>query len=262
MLYKQAITWLYGLEGHGIKLGLSNIKKLLKHFGNPHLSYPVILIAGTNGKGSTASFIAHILMESGLKVGLYTSPHLITIRERISVLQRGKRIDIPPAKIANLVVRLKKGIKGIFNPPYSYPTFFEVLTTLSFLYFGEEKVDVAVYEVGLGGRLDATNISEPFLCVITDIALEHTDYLGNTLNSIAKEKGGIIKKNIPLITGCKGEALDTLMEIAKEKNAPIFVWGKDFSLKNAKEENSYQKLDIQGLKDFYPHILIPLNMAK
>ncbi len=260
MTYKQAVNWIYGLEGHGIKLGLLNIKKLLSHFDNPHLAYPVILIGGTNGKGSTASFIAHILRESGLKVGLYTSPHLITIRERITILQKERNTDITQAKFARLIDKLKEEIKEIFdNPPYSHPTFFEVLTTISFLYFKEEKVDVAVYEVGLGGRLDATNVSEPILCIITDIDLEHTDYLGNTFSSIAREKGGIIKEDTPLITGCKGEALDTLIELTKKKNAPIFVWGKDFSLKNSKEEAEYQRLDIQGIKDFYSDVLIQLK---
>ncbi len=260
MTYRQAINWLYGLEGRGIKLGLSNIKKLLNHFDNPHLKYPVILIAGTNGKGSVASFIAYILQESGLKVGLYTSPHLITLRERINILQKGEKLDIPRAKISRLIFELKKEIKEIFDtPPYSKPTFFEVFTTLSFLYFEEEKIDVAVYEVGMGGRLDATNVSNPILSIITGIGLEHTNYLGTTLSSIAREKGGIIRENTPLVTGADGEALDTIIELAKEKNAPIFVCGKDFLLKNSKEENSYQKLDVQGIKDFYPNVLIQLR---
>ena len=189
MTYKQALTWLYGLEGRGIKLGLSNIKKLLEYFNNPHLAYPVILIGGTNGKGSTASFIAHILRESGLKVGLYTSPHLITLRERINILQKEEKRDIPRAAIAHLVDELKRGIKEIFdNPPYSHPTFFEVLTTLSFLYFNEEKIDVAVYEVGLGGRLDATNVSEPILCVITDIDSGTYRLSGDNLNFYCQRK--------------------------------------------------------------------------
>ncbi|MBU1767295.1 MAG: bifunctional folylpolyglutamate synthase/dihydrofolate synthase [Candidatus Omnitrophica bacterium] len=269
MTYKQSLAWLYGLEGHGIKLGLSNIKKLLEHFGNPHLSYPVILIAGTNGKGSVASFIANILRESGLKVGLYTSPHLITIRERISILQNkdllayGKQAgkqDISRIAFTQLASELKKEIKKIFDcPPFSRPTFFEVLTALSFIYFKKEKIDVAVYEVGLGGRLDATNITEPFLSVITVIGMDHTNYLGKTLSSIAKEKGGIIRGKTPLVTGADGEALDTLIELAKAKKAPIFIYGKDFSLKNHKEEDSHQLLNIQGIKDFYPNVLISLK---
>jgi dihydrofolate synthase/folylpolyglutamate synthase len=277
MTYKQSLAWLYGLEGHGIKLGLSNIKKLLEHFGNPHLAYPVILVAGTNGKGSVASFIANILKQSGLKVGLYTSPHLITIRERISILRKNKHNeDIPKIAFACLISELKKEIKKIFDcPPYSRPTFFEVLTALSFLYFRKEKIDAAVYEVGLGGRLDATNVTEPILSVITGIGLEHTEYLGKTLSLIAKEKGGIIRENTPLVTGADGEALDTLIELAKEKKAPIFVWNKDFSVnpaprkvpflrtrggvKNYKEDFSRQTLNIKGIKDFYPNVLINLK---
>ena len=282
MNYKQVVTWLYGLEGHGIKLGLSNIKKLLEHFGNPHLSYPVILIAGTNGKGSVASFIANILRESGLKVGLYTSPHLITIRERISILQNkdllayGKQAgkqDISRIAFAQFASELKKEIKKIFDcPSFFRPTFFEVLTALSFLYFKKEKIDAAVYEVGLGGRLDATNVTEPFLSVITGIGLEHTNYLGKTYSSIAKEKGGIIRQKTPLVTGADGEALDTLIELAKAKKAPIFICGKDFSVNPAhsfkeqnfimggvKEEDSHQLLNIQGIKDFYPNVLITLK---
>jgi dihydrofolate synthase/folylpolyglutamate synthase len=260
MTYRKALNWICGLEGHGIKLGLSNIRKLLKFYDNPHASYPVILIAGTNGKGSVASFIAHILQESGLKVGLYTSPHLITLRERINILQNNGNEYIPKAAVARIASKLKKDIEKIFDiPPYSKPTYFEVLTALSFLYFKEEKVDMAVCEVGMGGRLDATNVAEPILSVITGISFEHTNYLGKTLSSIAREKGGIIRENTPLVTGATGEALDAIRELAKEKNAPIFTWGEDFSVKNSKEEDSYQILDIQGIKDFYPKILIHLK---
>jgi len=260
MTYKQSLEWIYGLEGHGIKLGLSNIKKLLKHFGSPHLSYPVILIAGTNGKGSVASFIANILCCAGLKVGLYTSPHLITIRERISILQDDKRTDIPRTAFARLTEELKKEIKKIFDcPPYSRPTFFEVLTALSFLYFKKEKVDVAVCEVGMGGRLDATNVTEPILSVITGIGLEHTNYLGKTLSSIAKEKGGIIRENTPLVTGAEGEALNTLIELSKEKNAPIFIYGRDFYVKRCVEKVLSQNLDIRGIKNSYPGVLLNLK---
>ncbi len=260
MNYKQSLSWLYGLEGHGIKLGLSNIRRVLEHFGGPHFAYPIILVAGTNGKGSVASFIAHILREAGLKIGLYTSPHLITIRERISILQDDKKSDISRADFAYLTEELKKEIKKIFDcPPYSRPTFFEVLTALSFLYFKKAKIDAAVYEVGLGGRLDATNVSEPLLSVITSIGLEHTNYLGKTLSSIAKEKGGIIRENTPLITGAEGEALDTLTELAKEKNAPIFIYGKDFFVKNYKEDFFRQTLDIKCIKSSYPNVLINLK---
>ena len=260
MTYKQSLKWLYGLEGYGIKLGLSNIKKILDYFDNPHLSCPVILIAGTNGKGSVASFIAHILCESGLKVGLYTSPHLITIRERISVLKDDKKIDIPRTAFTYFMEGLKKEIKKIFDsPPYSRPTFFEVLTALSFIYFKEEKIDVAVYEVGMGGRLDATNVSEPILSVITSIGLEHTNYLGKTLSSVAKEKGGIIRENTPLVTGAEGEALDTLKELAKTRKAPIFIYDRDFYAKNVKEGNMRQILDIQGTSGFYPNVLLNLR---
>ncbi|MDD5454278.1 MAG: bifunctional folylpolyglutamate synthase/dihydrofolate synthase [Candidatus Ratteibacteria bacterium] len=260
MAYKQSLNWLYGLEGHGIKLGLSNIRRVLEHFDNPHLAYPVILVAGTNGKGSVASFIAHILREAGLKIGLYTSPHLITIRERISILQGDKKTDISRSALAYFVKKLKEEIKKIFDrPPYSRPTFFEVLTALSFLYFKREKIDAAVYEVGLGGRLDATNVSEPLLSVITSIGLEHTNYLGKTLSSIAKEKGGIIRENTPLVTGAEGEALATLIELAREKNAPIFIYGRDFSVKHYKEDFFRQTLYIKGIKNSYPNVSINLK---
>ncbi len=273
MTYKQSLNWLYGLEGQGIKLGLSNIRKLLEHFDSPHLSYPVILVAGTNGKGSVASFIAHILRETGLKIGLYTSPHLITIRERISILRGDKKTDIPRMAFACLTDELKKEIKKIFDcPPYSRPTFFEVLTALSFLYFRKEKINAAVYEVGLGGRLDATNVSEPILSVITSIGLEHTNYLGKTVSSIAKEKGGIIRKNTPLVTGAEGEALGTLNELAKEKKSPIFIYGKDFFVKKYKPARSDvtseqaggeyflgQTLNIKGIKGSYPNVVINLK---
>lgn len=260
MIYKKALNWLYGLEGRGIKLGLSNIKRLLQFFDNPQKTYPIVLIAGTNGKGSVASFLAHILRESGLKVGIYTSPHLITLRERVAVLGKGGYEYISHSQFASLAEKLKKSIDKIFNiPPYSKPTYFEILTALSFMHFKEEKVDVAVCEVGLGGRLDATNVSEPILSVITNIGLEHTNYLGRTLSSVAREKGGIIKEETPLVTGAEGRALNTLLEIAEIKKAPVFIFGKDFSVKCSKEARLYQKIDIQGIKGSYPGALIALK---
>jgi len=229
MNYQQALRWIYGLEGRGIKFGLSNIRKISTHFRNPQLAYPVVLVGGTNGKGSTVSFLAHILGEAGYKVGIYTSPHLITLRERIALLQGGERKYISKSKVASLASELKESIEELFpDPQSSHPTYFEVLTSLSFLYFQGEEVDIAVCEVGLGGRLDATNIAQPILSLITNIDLDHTQYLGDSPALIAKEKAGIIRERVPLVTGAEGEARKTLVRISKEKKAPIFIWNKNF----------------------------------
>ena len=260
MTYKQALDWIYGLEGRGIKLGLSNIERLLRFFGEPHISYPVVLIAGTNGKGSVASFISNIMKEAGLKVGLYTSPHLITMRERFAVFDKSGEKHIPRRKVADIAGKLKESISNVFDkPPYSAPTYFEILTAMAFIYFRDEKIDFGVFEVGLGGRLDATNVSSPVLSIITNIGLEHTDYLGKTLSLIAREKAGIIRDNTPLVTGCCGEALDAILEIAKGKNAPVYVYGRDFLVSGFSDAGVYQKTDINGINGIYPDILLSLR---
>ena len=198
MNYQQTIDYLYhaaplfqNVGAGAYKEGLSTTRALDEHFGHPHTLYHTIHVAGTNGKGSVSSSLAAILQSSGYRVGLYTSPHLIDFRERIRV--NGEMI--PEQRVVDFVVQERP----FFEP--LHPSFFELTTALAFLYFAEQKVDVAVVEVGLGGRLDCTNIINPDLVIITNISFDHQQFLGDTLPAIAAEKAGIIKPGIPVIIG-------------------------------------------------------------
>ena len=177
--------YLFSLERTGIKYDLSNITRLMKHLGEPHKHFRTIHIAGTNGKGATASFIASILIESGYKTGLYTSPHIIKFNERISVNNR----NISDKYIASFIEENRDIIRKV------KPSFFELTTAMAFKYFSDRKIQVAVIETGMGGRLDSTNIVESDIAVVTKIAFDHQKYLGNTLKKIASEKIGIVKKD-------------------------------------------------------------------
>jgi dihydrofolate synthase / folylpolyglutamate synthase len=188
---KDSINKLFSLHQFGIKLGLENIYNLLEQIGSPQKKLKTIHIAGSNGKGSTASFIASILMEAGYKVGLYTSPHFVQYNERIRI--NGVMID------DEYVAQFVSGLDEFIDK--EAVTFFEITTALAFKYFYDQKVDYAVIETGLGGRLDATNVIEPIASVITSISLEHTEYLGDTIEKIASEKAGIIKQNSIVLTG-------------------------------------------------------------
>ncbi|MEI7811787.1 MAG: folylpolyglutamate synthase/dihydrofolate synthase family protein [Ignavibacteria bacterium] len=191
MDFNSAINRLYSLQKMGMKLGLDNIRSLMAYLGNPHESLKCFHIAGSNGKGSTASFMASILMENGYKTGLYTSPHFIRYNERIRI----NREEIPDNYVINFIGKIDRFISE------QKSTFFEVTTALAFQYFADEKVDYAVIETGLGGRLDATNIITPVASVITSISFEHTEILGETIGDISAEKGGIIKSKSKVFLG-------------------------------------------------------------
>ena len=219
MTYEEAVEYLFSqlpmfhrIGAAAYKPDIGNISQLCEALGNPHLKFPVVHIAGSNGKGSTSHLTASVLMEAGYKVGLFTSPHLKDYRERIRV--NGKKID--PSFVANFVEQSKESWKNI------EPSFFEITTALAFHYFGQEQVDIAVIEVGMGGRLDSTNIVDPVVTAITSISLDHTQFLGDTLELIAKEKAGIIKENIPVVIGeIPLGPRQEIIEIAKLKNAPL-----------------------------------------
>jgi len=214
MNYQQAISYLFGLQIFGIKLGLSNISSFLNYLGNPHLKFQSIHVAGTNGKGSVCAMLEAILCQAGYKTGLFTSPHLVDFTERVRIC--GKPIE--KEFMAEFVKECKNRIDN-----YKY-TFFEVNTALAFLYFAEKRVDLAVVETGLGGRLDATNVLLPLATVITNIDLEHTDILGKKISRIAVEKGGIIKEKVPVITGVEQpEALKVIKFICEKKNSSIIT---------------------------------------
>lgn len=221
MTYDKTIDYLYDLERFGVKLGLENISSILRFLSNPHQKFKSIHIAGTNGKGSTAAMIASILQQAGYKTGLYTSPHLTDFRERIMI----DGVMIPKPE----VIKLTKTIRDKMEDGFISLTFFEFTTAMAFLYFAKEMVDFAVIEVGMGGRLDATNVLTPVLGVITEIDIEHAEHLGEDIKSIASEKGGIIKRNgTVILSSVKTDVTETIESICKEKSTKLYRIGKDF----------------------------------
>lgn len=224
MNYQETLNYLYNstpvfehVGAVAYKEGLQNTLALDKHFNHPHANFKTIHIAGTNGKGSCSHSLASILQEAGYKVGLYTSPHLVDFRERIRV--NGQCIS------KERVVKFVKDERKFFEP--LHPSFFELTTALAFKYFDEQKVDIAIIEVGLGGRLDCTNIISPILSIITNISFDHTQFLGDTLAKIAAEKAGIIKKGVPVIIGETNEETRPVFQSkANEVNSDI-VFAED-----------------------------------
>lgn len=211
------------------KANLDNTIVLDKHFDSPHNHYPSVHIAGTNGKGSVAHIIASVFQQAGYKTGLYTSPHLYDFRERIKI----DGIKISEEFICSFVNENIKFLKRI------NPSFFEMSVALAFEYFRSQNIDIAIIETGMGGRLDSTNIITPELSVITNIGLDHTYFLGNTISKIANEKAGIIKRNVPVIIGEKNpESESVFIEKAKENNAPIVFTEDNTSIRVAKNEYS------------------------
>jgi len=210
MTYTEALSYLGEARRFGMKLGLDPMRYLAKCLGDPQNQLRFIHLAGTNGKGSTAAFCESCLRESGYRVGLYTSPHLVSVRERI-------QIDRVPISISDFVTGMIE-VREATKIKKQEPTFFEILTALALWYFAREKVDWVVWETGLGGRLDATNIVDPDVCIITNIGLEHQQYLGGTLVEIAGEKAGIIKPNVPVITAAApGRAREVILDEIKKK---------------------------------------------
>jgi len=214
MNYKQILKELYGLDSPKFKQTLINQKNLLKRLHNPEKKLKCIHVTGTNGKGSVCAMLSSILTDADYKVGMYTSPHLKRFNERIRVNNK----LISDKDIVSYYLKVK--------PHITNQTFFEITTSMAFLYFFEKKVDFVVLEVGLGGRLDSTNVITPLISIITNIGIEHTEHLGNTLEKIASEKAGIIKRNVPVVTSAKGVALDTIKNISNKKNSKLFIINK------------------------------------
>ena len=269
MNYEDTITYLYNstpvfehVGASAYKEGLENTLALDEHFGHPHRKYKTIHVAGTNGKGSCSHTIASVLQEAGYKVGLYTSPHLVDFRERIKVNDQ----CISKERVIGFVEQER----SFFEP--LHPSFFELTTALALKYFAEQEVDIAVIEVGLGGRLDCTNIINPILSVITNISFDHTGFLGDTLAQIAWEKAGIIKEGVPVVVGEYTDETRPVFEAkAREKNAPIIfaqdkeVLGKDieFELKGDYQTRNKQTImaAISALTSLLPHPLTSTNIA-
>ncbi|HEY1020873.1 MAG TPA: Mur ligase family protein, partial [Flavisolibacter sp.] len=225
MTYQETLDYIFHklpmysrMGSAAFKKDLTNIRQLCEQLGNPHQQFKTIHVAGTNGKGSVSHMLAAVFTAAGYKTGLYTSPHLYDFRERI-------RIDgamIPKAYVTEFVESQKKNIESI------EPSFFEITVAMAFRYFADENVDVAIIEVGLGGRLDSTNIIRPELSIITNIGWDHTNLLGDSLEAIAGEKGGIIKESIPVVVGKKHLQTQPVFErLAAEKAAPLY-FAEDF----------------------------------
>lgn len=262
MTYEETINYLYNstpvfehVGAVAYKEGLANTLALDKHFGHPHRQYKTIHVAGTNGKGSCSHSIASVLQEAGYKVGLYTSPHLIDFRERIKV--NGQSIS------EEEVITFVDEERSFFEP--LHPSFFELTTALAFHHFANQHVDIAVIEVGLGGRLDCTNIITPILSIITNISFDHTGFLGNTLAKIATEKAGIIKPNIPVVIGEYTDETRLVFEAkAKELDAPIVfaqdgeTLGKDI---NFELQGAYQEHNKQTILTALNHLPLPITNA-
>lgn len=220
MTYSEAIEFLCSLRWYGAKLGLENTFKLAALAGNPQARLRFIHVAGTNGKGSTCAMLESIFRHAGYRTGLFTSPHLVSFGERIQV----NRQPLAPAEVAALVEELRPLMRQFESP--GHPTFFEMVTVMGLLHFARSQCDVVIWETGLGGRLDATNIVTPVVSVITNIQYDHQKWLGETLPSIAREKAGIIKPGVPVVTGTdEPEALTVISDTARSLNSTLLVVG-------------------------------------
>jgi len=223
MNHQETLAYLYGLERFGMVFGLENITRLLQALGDPHLDLKVIHVGGTNGKGSVSAMIASILQEEGYKVGLYTSPHLISFTERIQI----NGAEITWAEVVELTDLLRRRVEEEHIPPRF--TFFDFTTALAMYYFARRKVDVSILEVGLGGRLDSTNVVSPLITVVTNVSRDHLDILGERIEDIAREKAGIVKQGIPLMSGVtQPEVISILEQECIKKGAPLRLIGRDF----------------------------------
>ena len=253
MKYEEAMKYITEVGNFGSNYGLERTYKLLEHLGNPERDLKLIHIAGTNGKGSTTSMITEILMGEGYKVGMYTSPFIEEFEERIQI----NRNNIPKESLAILMDEIKVAVDKVIEAGYNNPTEFEIITVLMLLYFKKENIDFGVIEVGLGGTLDSTNVIKPIIQVITSISFDHTNLLGNTLEKIAREKAGIIKKGIPtVIYPQQEEVLKVIKNKCFEMDSELYIANNE----NLKFENivnldkPYQLLKYNNEID----ILLPL----
>ena len=225
MNYTETLAYLDSLGKFGINLGMERIEDLLKELNNPEQKVRTIHVTGTNGKGSVTSMITNILLVSGLKVGKFTSPHLVRYNERIEV--DGK--EISDEDFALVVTAVRRAVESVMAKGTDQPTQFEVLTAAAFLHFALQKLDYAVIEVGLGGLWDSTNVITPVVSVITNVSLDHTDRCGKTVEEIAMQKAGIIKDGVPVVTAAEGEALGPIQAMSLFKQAPLYIYGKAFT---------------------------------
>lgn len=258
MNYKETLDYLYAklpmftrVGSTAIRPGLKNIEAFCSKLGSPEKKFKSIHIGGTNGKGSTSHMLASIFQKAGYKTGLYTSPHLVDFRERIRV----NGTMIPQTEVVNFVESNKDYIESL------QPSFFEVTVALAFNYFAEQEVDIAIIEVGLGGRLDSTNIIQPELSIITNISKDHTNLLGNTLGEIANEKAGIIKENTPVIIGeYAEETAPVFQEKAESTSSKILFANQQYSILVNSTTNSFLSVDVyKGEKVYLKNLELDLT---
>ena len=263
MTYTEATQFLYGLRRFGWRLGLETAERLLDLTGNPQRLLPSIHIGGTNGKGSTAAMLAAILQAAGYRTALYTSPHLLDFAERIRV----NGVPIPEREVTQLTGELK----GISSAHFAHhptpdplsdllphPTFFELTTVMAFLHFVGQGVNAAVIEVGLGGRFDATNVIIPQVAVVTNISLEHQEYLGRTVAEIAAEKAGIVKPGVPVVTATQGESYEVIRRTATDSGSPLVHVQESHSFSTRASGLTGQTLDVTGPCRHYAGLHVPL----
>ena len=251
MNYQDSLDYLYSLARLGIKLGLENTARLLEYFGNPQLKTPTIHIAGTNGKGSTAAFVESILRASSYRVGLYTSPHIFDFRERIQV----DRQLIAPEEMIHWIATLKQASEKLNLSP----TFFEFSTLMAFLHFDRQKTDWNVVEVGMGGRLDSTNLCQGRVCIITPISLDHESSLGTHLSQIAQEKAAIIKHPCTVVSGSQEkEVIQVIQDRSRSHMASLLQLGQDFQVEIQSHAPQGQVFDFKGPEIWYKGLEITL----
>lgn len=248
MNYVESLSYLENLGKFGIQLGMERIEGLLRELGNPEQKIKTIHVTGTNGKGSVTSMITNILLAANLKVGKFTSPHLVRYNERICLNDE----EISDEAFATAITAVKAAADSIVKKGVcDQPTQFEILTAAAFLYFCLEKVDYAVIEVGMGGLWDSTNVITPVVSVITNVSLDHTDRCGDSVERIAMQKAGIIKEKVPLVTAAEGDnALGPIVTMAMFKEAPVYLYGKAFYGTEVESSMDGQKFTLHA-GDFY-----------
>ncbi|MCK8824429.1 bifunctional folylpolyglutamate synthase/dihydrofolate synthase [Fuchsiella alkaliacetigena] len=249
-----AVDYLNSLNKFGINPGLERIKLLMEYLGNPQQEYDTIQVAGSNGKGSTSVMISSILSKAGYKVGTYNSPEIVSFYERMRI--NGEYME--PEALERLTSEIKPYLKRIEDQGLEHPTFFEVVTAIALKYFAEQEVEIVVLEVGLGGKLDATNVVNGLIAAITNISLEHTEYLGDTIEEVAIEKGGIIKEGSKVVTGVKDKkALAKLKEICKEREAELIEASKALKVERLDRSLAGQSFKVQS-QQMVAQVQIPL----
>ncbi len=254
MKYEEALKYLSELAKFGVNMGLGRIEELLWRLGNPHRRLKVIHVGGTNGKGSTTAMLSSILQKAGWRVGAFTSPHLHSYTERYRINGR----EISPELVAEFLGELKPHMEEMVREGFEHPTEFEVGTALAFLYFFRQGVDFAVVEVGLGGSVDSTNVVQPLVSVITNVSMDHMDYLGSTVAEIARVKAGIIKPGVPVVTAAEGEALKVIQDVAGRLGSPLILVGRDVRAELVSYSSRGQFFNVYGRLSSYRNLFLPL----